>query len=252
MLEIPTYEPPTKYNHSASSIRDFLICEKRYAYYKLFVEWTDSTASLRGRQCHDCLQWLCERGFLKKNFDLAIAKHANTAEEYAAYPLNEAALRRWILNAWPAGINLKPTMMEFWIRRKLPNCQRPLVGRVDCKSLTDPEGREGTCLVDWKSVSSMDKMMSPYEVRRSVQGLAYALTTGIPTVSFVYFSEFHEAECVTHTYTDEELSNGLTYLSSICQAIEHRWKHGGWRLAAPGGLCSNKWCEAWDDCYGQG
>jgi hypothetical protein len=241
---------PKKYNHSPSAIRDFLLCELRYAYYKLYVEWTDNEGTLRGKQVHDTLEWLGSRGFIEENLDLAIASHANSAPAYEHCPLDEDKLRVWIMNAWPAVVNLTPVKNEFWVRHQFASCKRPLVGRVDSLSGTDPEGIEGQCLVDYKSTQNMAKKPTPYEIKRSIQGLSYAICTGIPKVSFIYFSEFHEAEPVTHTYTDGELEYGRRYIEHICQTIEHRWEHGGWRQAQPGGLCSARWCENWNNCYG--
>ncbi len=239
-------EPP-KWNHSFSSINTFTtICEERYAREKL-RPWTDTPDSLRGNQIHDALEAWGMAGFDSTVYEEVVHDFADENNE--RHVLSREVLAQWMDRVRPVAESLHPKQTEFWIRKELDGCTQKLVGKVDLEAYNGPDGVEEPTIVDWKSVKTMRKKLTQTECDRSLQGLIYSWATGIRRVAFVYFTPNHDAEYVLSEYTDAQIQNAKRYVEHTARQIESRWKTGAWRRAFPGGLCSEKWCPAFNDCY---
>ena len=107
----------------------------------------------------------------------------------------------------------------------------------------------GPCILDWKSVKTMGKMFTPWEVKKSIQGLVYSWLTGIRNVAFGFFTPNHDIEWATATYSEQDIANWERYMIHHAKIIERKWVTQEWRTTQPGGLCSKKWCGLYEKCY---
>lgn len=243
MIDIPE---PARWNHSFSSLHTFTdICELRYAYQKT-QPFEDTPASRRGSQIHDALDWWAKTGFNPDAYDDMVRIYGEAEEGI----LTPQELGTWTDNVRELAQQLKPARSEFWIRHRLPGCERPLVGKVDLLANNGPDGVDEPTIVDWKSVTSMSKKPTDYEAGRSVQLMIYCMVVGVRRAALVYFTPNHTAEYVLVQFDADTLKRAARYAAHNCAAIEHRWKNGGWRKALPGGLCSQRWCPLYKKCYG--
>lgn len=259
MITLPEIPMCKKRSHSFSALNTFAtICERRYALERN-RPWTDSPASLRGSQIHAALEWAAKHYDPKLDHEGLLIRAADefhdgcpeSVESFSkcgmAWPLKRDVLLQWLMNTvnlWP---RITPKRTEFWIKKSIPGCEWPLYGKVDLDC-----GFDGLQTVwDWKSTANMNKVLSQYECDRSLQGRIYSWATGIRRVAFAYFSQYHEAQVVTSTYSEEDIAEVELWLSVTGQAVEGRWKSGLWALAEPTcGLCSETWCPDWKECVG--
>jgi hypothetical protein len=249
---------PHKYNHSATAIKTFLeICQRRYASEKL-SPWTGSVDAARGDMIHAALEQAGRRamthngsmivGDLPQIYCADNEPEARRAKDPCRWPLNTYEMTQWLTNAIDGSQDLRFTAVEDWYKAPVPGCVHPLLAKIDGVCSQGPNGL-GECIIDYKSVKTMGKRMSPYEVKQSIQGKVYSWLTGIRSVAFGFFTSNHPIEWVSHTYTEQDIADFERFLIHTCKLIEARWKDQTWSTCQPGGLCSAKWCSLYKECY---
>lgn len=250
MIDLTVPYPKKRIRHSCSSLKTFAtICELRYAKDR-HLPWTDTPDTLRGSQIHNALEWVMNQRVKDPSARITDLL-ASAAERFCGgpkEPQTKAEMVCWLKHAEPAVRRYEPVECEVWYEKPLPGCKWPFVGKVDLKALEENR----PTIVDWKSVKNQLKIPTEWQFFHLIQPSAYAWLTDCRRVAFEWFTPYHASVRTLAEYTDEDLARTEAWLARTCQAVEHRWEHGGWALADPGcGLCCEKWCPHWSECLGK-
>lgn len=241
-FDLPEIVPQKKVNHSASAVGQFLICERRYASQKA-RPFQPTVHTVRGTVVHLGIEGL----LAGKSLDEVLE---GLPKELDGFDVDLDEIRSYLEHMKPALDLVEPVKSEYWIRERLPGCERPFVGKVDLLSACCPDGSDRKCIIDWKSVRSMEKSLTEFEAKKSIQARAYTLLEGINDFAYMYFTPYHDVR-VTHVhFSEEEMRHSEAFLARTCRAIENRWETQDFRTVLPGGLCSKAHCEEWHNCYG--
>jgi hypothetical protein len=225
-----------------------------------FPDQKKSAALERGIRIHNMLEALGKEAI--GTGDWEFARHGRKlGEEEARY--YKALEDSGILAA------LKPIEVEQWIHElKFEGETLPWVGKIDLISATTPDaGGKGVevldehCIVDWKTINSSARVLSPWQAHRSLQLRVYSLATGIPVAGFIYILPSGQVASVFCWFSQEDLKVTWTWLKANHAVLQARWNqldddHGNWEEVfslAPldHALCSKAWCSHWSRCLGK-
>jgi hypothetical protein len=238
----------------------FSLCQRRAFLDAKFPDQKKSAALERGIRIHNMLEALGKEAI--GTGDWEFARHGRKlGEEEARY--YKALEDSGILAA------LKPIEVEQWIHElKFEGETLPWVGKIDLVSATTPNMKGKTvevlgepCIVDWKTINSSARILSPWQAQRSLQLRVYSLATGIPVAGFVYLLPSGQVTSVFSRFTTEELKVTWTWLKANHAVLQARWAqldddHGNWEEVfslAPidNPLCCKQWCPHFQRCLGK-